>query len=185
MDGPFLMRKYSGILLIILVLGCRNETSDLDDILTNPLDENQVTYDVPAFIFNPSQYNADLVNTFSAEVFAMGVENLVGANALIQYDPAKLSLVNVNNGVLASGTGGSTPMFFFQDSIPGLVEIVAVYLSSDSVGISGNIKIAELVFSAASSGESELEFLPECEMLDPDDNPIEIMGYANGVVNVQ
>ena len=47
MDGPFLMMKYSGILLTILVLGCENETTDLDDILTNPLDENQVIYDVP------------------------------------------------------------------------------------------------------------------------------------------
>ena len=179
------MRKLSGILLILLVLGCENETTDLDDILTNPLDENQVNYEIPAFVFNPNQYDVDLVNTFSAEVFAMGVENLVGANALIQYDPAKLSLVNVKNGELASGTGGSIPMFFFQDSILGLVEIVAVYLNSDSVGVSGNIKIAELVFSAASAGESELEFLPECEMLDPDDNPIEILGFSNGVVNAQ
>ena len=179
------MRKLSGILLILFVLGCENETTDLDDILTNPLDENQVNYEVPAFVFNPNQYDVDLVNTFSAEVFAMGVENLVGANALIQYDPVKLSLVNVKNGDLASGTGGSVPMFFFQDSIPGLVEIVAVYLNSDSVGVSGNIKIAELVFSAASTGESELEFLPECEMLDPDDNTIEILGFANGVVNAQ
>ena len=146
---------------------------------------DRVNYEVPAFVFNPNQYDVDLVNTFSAEVFAMGVENLVGANALIQYDPVKLSLVNVKNGDLASGTGGSIPMFFFQDSIPGLVEIVAVYLNSDSVGVSGNIKIAELVFSAVSAGESGLEFLQECEMLDPDDNPIEIMGYANGVVNVQ
>tara|TARA_Y100000590_G_scaffold231940_1_gene261289 strand:+ start:8010 stop:8549 length:540 start_codon:yes stop_codon:yes gene_type:complete len=179
------MRKLLGILLILFVLGCENETTDLDDILTNPLDENQVNYEVPAFVFNPNQYDVDLVNTFSAEVFAMGVENLVGANALIQYDPVKLSLVNVKNGDLASGTGGSIPMFFFDNSIPGIVEIVAVYLNSDSVGVSGNIKIAELVFSAATTGESELEFLPECEMLDPNDNTIEILGFANGVVNAQ
>ena len=59
MDGPFLMKYLSGILLILLVLGCENETTDLDDILTNPLDENQVTYEVPAFIFNPSRYDVD------------------------------------------------------------------------------------------------------------------------------
>ena len=185
MDGSLLMKYFLGILLIILFLGCENETTDLDDILTNPLDENQVIYDVPAFIFNPNRYDVDLVNTFSADVFAMGVENLVGVNALIQYDPTKLSLVNVNNGQLASGTGGSIPMFFFQDSIPGLIEIVAIYLGPDSVGIDGNIMIAEIIFNAVSAGESVLEFLPECEMLDPDDNLIEIMGYANGVVNAQ
>ena len=53
------MKYLSGILLILLVLGCENETTDLDDILTNPLDENQVTYEVPAFIFNPSRYDVD------------------------------------------------------------------------------------------------------------------------------
>ena len=32
---------------------------------------------------------------------------------------------------------------------------------------------------------STLDFLPECEMLDPDDNLIEIKGFAQGVVNAQ
>ena len=49
----------------------------------------------------------------------------------------------------------------------------------------GNIKIAELVFSTTSIVSSTLDFLPECEMLDPDDNLIEIKGFAQGVVNVQ
>ena len=39
------------------------------------------------------------------------------------------------------------------------------------------------VFST--SGSSTLDFLPECEMLDPDDNLIEIKGFAQGVVNAQ
>lgn len=168
-----------------MLIGCENETDDIDDILTNPLDENQVDYEVPAFVFNPGQYSVDLVNSFSAEVFAMGVENLVGANALIEYDPSKLSVLNVKNGELATGTGGSIPLFFFNDSIPGILEVTAIYLSTDTVGVFGNVKIAEIVFSANIAGESKLEFLPESEMLDPNDNPIEIMGFANGVVNAE
>jgi hypothetical protein len=65
------------------------------------------------------------------------------------------------------------------------VEIVAVYISSDSASVDGNIKIAELVFTSSSIGSSTLDFLPECEMLDPDDNLIEIKGFAQGVVNAQ
>jgi len=30
-----------------------------------------------------------------------------------------------------------------------------------------------------------LDITSDCEMLDPDDNPIQINGYANGVVNAQ
>ncbi|MBT4827183.1 MAG: hypothetical protein HON82_01275, partial [Candidatus Marinimicrobia bacterium] len=56
---------------------------------------------------------------------------------------------------------------------------------SDSASVDGNIKIAELVFSTTSIGSSTLDFLQECEMLDPDDNLIEIKGFAQGVVNAQ
>ena len=54
-----------------------------------------------------------------------------------------------------------------------------------TASVDGNIKIAELVFSTTSIGSSTLDFLPECEMLDPDDNLIEIKGFAQGVVNAQ
>jgi hypothetical protein len=76
-------------------------------------------------------------------------------------------------------------MFFTDTDTPGQVEIVAVYIDSDSASMDGNIKIAELVFSTTSIGSSTLDFLPECEMLDPDDNTIEIKGFGVGVVNAQ
>ena len=176
------MKKLFAILFVLLFLGCENDVTGLDDILDNPLDEDQADYEVPAFVFYPAQFDVSLGASFQAEVFAMGTENLRGVNVILEYDPSKLSLQNVNNGELATGTN---PMFFTNTDTPGQVEIVAVYISSDSASVDGNIKIAELVFSTSSIGESTLDFLPECEMLDPDDNLIEIKGFAQGVVNAQ
>ena len=176
------MKKLFTILFVLLFLGCENDITGLDDIRTNPLDEGQADYEVPAFVFYPDQFDVSLGASFQAEIFAMGAENLRGVNVLVQYDPGKLSLQNVNNGGLATG---SSPMFFTDTDTPGQVEIIAFYLSSDSASVDGNIKIAELVFTTSSIGESMLDFLPECEMLDPDDNLIEIKGFAQGVVNAQ
>ena len=176
------MKKIYAIFLIFVFLGCENNVTGLDDILDNPLDPNEVDYEVPAFVFYPAQFDVSLGASFQAEVYAMGAENLRGVNVVLEYNPNKLALQNVNNGALATGTN---PMFFTDTDTPGQVEIVAVYISSDSASVDGNIKIAELVFSTTSIGSSTLDFLPECEMLDPDDNLIEIKGFAQGVVNAQ
>ena len=176
------MKKIYAIFLIFVFLGCENNVTGLDDILDNPLDPNEVDYEVPAFVFYPAQFDVSLGASFQAEVYAMGAQNLLGVNVVLEYNPNKLSLQNVNNGGLATGTN---PMFFTDTDTPGQVEIVAVYINSDSSSVDGNIKIAELVFSTTSIGSSTLDFLPECEMLDPDDNLIEIKGFAQGVVNAQ
>ena len=176
------MKKIYAIFLVFVFLGCENNVTGLDDILDNPLDENEVDYEVPAFVFYPAQFDVSLGASFQAEVYAMGAENLRGVNVVLEYNPNKLALQNVNNGGLATGTN---PMFFTDTDTPGQVEIVSVYINPDSVSVDGNIKIAELIFSTTSIGTSTLDFLPECEMLDPDDNLIEIKGFGVGVVNAQ
>jgi hypothetical protein len=42
-----------------------------------------------------------------------------------------------------------------------------------------------IVFSASASGTSSLIYSTDCELADPDDNPIEIKGFGEGVVNAQ
>jgi len=176
------MKKLFSTIFVLLFLGCENDITGLDDIRSNPLDEGQANYEVPAFVFYPDQFDVGLGASFQAEVFAMGAENLRGVNVVIEYDQNKLNLLNVNSGTLSPG---SNPMFFVDTDTPGQAEIVAVYLSSDSASVSGNIKIVEMVFTAKSIGSSILNFTSDCEMLDPDGNLIEIKGFAQGVVNAQ
>ena len=96
------MNKLYAIFLILVFLGCDNDVTGLDDILDNPLDENEVDYEVPAFVFYPAQFDVSLGASFQAEVYAMGAENLRGVNVVLEYNPNKLALQNVNNGGLAA-----------------------------------------------------------------------------------
>ena len=181
-----MIKRYLLFILSFLILGCGNDPEPLDDILDNPLDENSGTVDyiTPAYIFSPNYYSVDQGKSFTVSLFAMGVENLVGASVMVEYDPTVLSLNGVNSGQFATGVGGSQPMFLTTE-YPDKVEIVAIYMNDDSVGYSGNVKIADLLFFANSSGSSGLDFQTfYCEMLDPNDNEIEIKGWLPGVVNV-
>ena len=47
------MRKLFTILVTFFILSCENDLTGLEEILDNPLDENQVDYEVPAFVFYP------------------------------------------------------------------------------------------------------------------------------------
>ncbi len=45
--------------------------------------------------------------------------------------------------------------------------------------------LVPIILFGQPDGSGTLDFLQECEMLDPDDNLIEIKGFAQGVVNAQ
>ena len=98
------MKKLFTILFVLLFLGCENDITGLDDIRTTPLDEGQANYEVPAFVFYPDQFDVGLGASFQTEVFAMGPENLRGANVVFQYDQNKLSILNVTAGGLSAGS---------------------------------------------------------------------------------
>jgi len=51
--------------------------------------------------------------------------------------------------------------------------------------VSGTGSFMNIVFSASASGTSSLIYSTDCELADPDDNPIEIKGFGEGVVNAQ
>ena len=43
------MNKLYAIFLILVFLGCENDVTGLDDILDNPLDENEVDYEAVSY----------------------------------------------------------------------------------------------------------------------------------------
>jgi len=77
---------------------------------------------------------------------------------------------------------GSAYIFYGDLTAP---TISSVYLNADSTSINQNISIAQISFTATSTGQSTLDFQSECEMLDPDGNSIEIKGFGQGVVDAQ
>ena len=182
MDHRVLMKRFLSTLIVFVFLSCGNEITTTEELRNNPLDAEQATYETPALVFFPSEFTPTLGGSFQTEVFAMGPENLRGANVVFQYDQNKLSILNITVGGLSAG---SNPLFFVDTDTPGIVEIVSVSLNADSISINQNLSIAQISFTATSTGQSTLDFQPECEMLDPDGNSIEIKGFGQGVVDAQ
>ena len=78
------------------------------------------------------------------------------------------------------------PIFITEDNTQeGWVDIHTSFLGSDSIAVSGTGSLAEIVFTSLSAGESNLTFDAACELVDPDDDPIQIKGFGEGVVNAQ
>tara|TARA_B100000686_G_scaffold355334_1_gene472837 strand:+ start:4131 stop:4730 length:600 start_codon:yes stop_codon:yes gene_type:complete len=197
----FFMKKY--IILSIFILfffaGCQNEVGALENELDNPLDMTQVKCGLPALVFSPNHYDVTVGVTFNTDIYLMDSTEsdrwYGGVKAVVNYNPNKLELIQVNGGDYSAG---SAPLFFANDSTDGRIEIISIFVSSDSSGFnaSSNIFLAEIEFLSLSEGTDTLAFerrendscmITEtaCELVDPDDQLIFIQSYGDGVVNAK
>ena len=197
----FFMKKY--IILSIFILfffaGCQNEVGALENELDNPLDMTQVKCGLPALVFSPNHYDVTVGGTFNTDIYLMDSTEsdrwYGGVKAVVNYNPNKLELIQVNGGDYSAG---SAPLFFANDSTDGRIEIISIFVSSDSSGINGsnNILLAELEFLSLTEGADSLLFertandscmfmSTSCELVDPDDELVPIRDYGDGVVNAQ
>jgi len=101
----------------------------------------------------------------------------------LNYDKTMLQVALVEMGTLFVDAV-QEPIFVYEDnSQNGWIDIHTSFLGSDSVSVSGTGSLAEIIFTSLLAGESTLTFDAVCELVDPDDNPIEIKGFGDGVVN--
>ena len=79
------------------------------------------------------------------------------------------------------------PIYFTEIQNSGTIEFYTAFLGlgADSTSVSGTGSFMTITFSASAKGVSSLTYSTDCELADPDDNPIEIKGFAQGVVNAQ
>ena len=102
MDHRVLMKRFLSTLIVFVFLSCGNEITTTEELRNNPLDAEQATYETPALVFFPSEFTPTLGGSFQTEVFAMGPENLRGANVVFQYDQNKLSVLNITVRLLTA-----------------------------------------------------------------------------------
>jgi len=171
--------------ILILIVGC--DLTVPDATFTNPLDEEQQQengVEVPALVFFPSEMTVGIGFAANVEVYALDIQNLAGAHVIVKYDQAKLNLVRVTEGDFFESADQT--IFQYQDhSSTGILDIYTSYLGGDSVAVEGTGRIATLQFAATLGGESVLTFDPASEFADPDDVPIAINGFGEGVIHAQ
>ena len=156
-----------------------------EDVFDNPLDDDVVEYNLPALTLFPIEIDATVNSNFNVNVFAMGVENLAGSYVRLNYDKTMLQVSSAEIGILFEDAVQDPAFIFEDDSQNGWIDIHTSFLGSDSVSISGTGSLAEIIFTSLLAGESTLTFDAVCELVDPDDNPIEIKGFGEGMVNAE
>ena len=172
------MNKRITLLIFLLLMACDVPTEDYN----NPLDieEGMAT---PALVIFPNEVNVNIGETFTVSVYALDVENVAGAYIKLDYDQNKLLLMTINPGTFFSDL--QDPIYFTETENSGTVEYYTIFLGADSTSVSGTGSFMSIVFSASAGGVSSLTYSPDCELADPDDNPIEIKDFGFGVVNAQ
>jgi len=170
------------ILSLILFIGC-NQGEVPTKFLDNPLDTEAASekgINTPALVFFPDSASTSIGSTVSMEVYALGVEKLGMAYIKINYDDSRLSLNTINPGEFLKSNNN---LFLYDNSVAGVIDIYTSFLSTDSVEVSGTGNIAYLVFQAKTPGVSKVTYSTDSEFADSDDNPIQIRGFGEGVID--
>ena len=170
------------LLIVFLFIACEIPTDTNDNSLDIEA-ANEEGMETPALVFFPDEINVNTGETFTVSVFALDVENVAGAYINLDYDQNKLLLMAINPGTFFSDL--QDPLYFTETENSGTIELYTIFLGADSTSVSGTGSFMSIVFSASAGGVSSLTYSPDCELVDPDDNPIEIKGFGFGVVNAQ
>jgi general secretion pathway protein D len=131
--------------------------------------------------FSPGEVHAAVGKTFMMDVVVSGVQDLFSAPVQIQYDPAKLQVVNVSNGGFLSQGEQAVAVAQRDDPVQGLVQ-VAANRPPNSGGVSGQGAVFTLTFMAKDSGQASVS-IARASLRDAANQPISVSGTP-AVVNI-
>jgi len=188
-----LFRYLPGLLLLFFILSCSIPT----DINDNPLDYEATAllgFETPALVCFPA---VQIIPTgpVTIKLFAMGVTDLSGAYLKVQYNKSKLLYNQTIKGEFFADA--QEPIFFYEhNSTEGTITVTTSFLGSDSVAVDGTGSLVEFQFTATSVGTSTLSIVRDStgftasdssisELVGPNDQPIEILGYTDGIIIAQ
>jgi general secretion pathway protein D len=134
------------------------------------------------FLFDPGEITAVKGNTFVVNLLISGVQNVYSVPVQMNYDPAKLQLVNVSNGGFLSQDGQAVALVHREDEATGTLLVTATR-PPGAVGVSGQGAVVSLTFQAKASGQTPLT-ITRGGALDPGQQRITVNG-AQASVTVQ
>jgi general secretion pathway protein D len=134
------------------------------------------------FLFDPGQITAVKGNTFVVNLLISGAQNVYSVPVQMNYDPAKLQLVNVSNGGFLSQDGQAVALVHREDETTGTLQITATR-PPGAGGVSGQGAVVTLTFQAKASGQTPLT-ITRGGARDPGQQAITVNG-AQASVTVQ
>ena len=168
----------------ILFTSCTNDVAGTSDVFTNPLDPvtaEETGFETPAVVFFPATATTSVGGGVTLDIHAMEVDSIAGAHIQVSYNKAKLTLLSLSQGSFYDGA--PEMLFYYEDDTNvGLIDIYSGFLGVDSAYVSGTGQLASMVFTTISAGVSTVSFTVLSEFVDPQDNPIEILGYGTSEV---
>ena len=134
------------------------------------------------FLFDPGQITAVKGNTFIVNLLISGAQNVYSVPVQMNYDPAKLQLVNVSNGGFLSQDGQAVALVHREDETTGTLQITATR-PPGAGGVSGQGAVVTMTFQAKASGQTPLT-ITRGGARDPGQQSITVNG-AQASVTVQ
>ena len=126
------------------------------------------------FLFDPGQITAVKGNTFVVNLMISGAQNVYSVPVQMNYDAAKLQLVNVSNGGFLSQDGQAVALVHREDETTGTLQITATR-PPGAGGVSGQGAVVTLTFQAKASGQTPLT-ITRGGARDPGQQPITVNG---------
>ena len=168
----------------ILFTSCTNDVAGTSNVFTNPLDPvtaEETGFETPAVVFFPATATTSVGGGVTLDIHAMEVDSIAGSHIQVSYNKAKLTLLSLSQGSFYDGA--PEMLFYYEDDTNvGLIDIYSGFLGVDSASVSGTGQLASMVFTTISAGVSTVSFTVLSEFVDPQDNPIEILGYGTSEV---
>src|ERR1700678_968730 len=134
------------------------------------------------FLFDPGQITATKGNTFVVNLMISGAQNVYSVPVQMNYDPAKLQLVNVSHGGFLSQDGQAVALVRREDDTTGTLQITATR-PPGAGGVSGQGTVVTLTFQAKATGQTPLT-ITRGGARDPGQQAITVNG-AQASVTVQ
>ncbi len=134
------------------------------------------------FLFDPGQISVAKGGTFVVNLLISGAQNVYSVPVQMNYDPAKLQLVNVSNGGFLSQDGQAVALVHREDETTGTLQITATRPPGVG-GVSGQGTVVTMTFQAKATGQTPLT-ITRGGARDPGQQAITVNG-AQASVTVQ
>jgi general secretion pathway protein D len=128
-----------------------------------------------ALSFNPPRTSVRVGQTFMVDLVANGAQDLFSVASQLQYDSARLQLVNISNGGFMTQQGQQAVALVHRDEpASGMVQITA-NRPPNSGGVSGQGPVLTLTFTAKAEGQAGIA-ISRARLKDAGDRDISVSG---------